>query len=368
MKKNTASASIAGVRPGVISRRELLRRGVGVAGAATLLGAAPGLLAACSKTTTTTSSSPSGGLTKASLQLVYLLNAQFAGSFFAETKGYYRDAGVDVTLLPGGPNLSPEPIVVAGTATVAISHTAEIIQAINNGAALTIIGAGFQKNPTCITSRADAPIMTPQAMVGKKIGVSASNTPIWQSFLKANNMTAQGINVVTVGFDPTSLASREIDGLMAFAVNEPIALKLAGTPTFSFLLNDFNYPLMEDMYICRTADLSDPAKRKVIDGVMSGESRGWSDVLTDPDGAANLAVTNFGKNLGLNPAQQKLQAEGEVAFVADADTAAHGMFWMTDAKIAGTIKSLGLGGVVATTSMFSNEILTDIYKGGTKVA
>lgn len=359
---------VASPQPGLITRRQLLRRGAGVAGAVALFGAAPGILSACSKSTTSTSPSTSPGLTKASLQLVYLENVQFGGSLYALNKGYYADAGIDMTLLPGGPNLSPEPLVVAGTATVGISHTAEIIQAINNGADLKVIGAGFQKNPTCITSRASAPIMTPQQMVGKKIGVSASNTPIWQSFLKANNMTAAGINVVTVGFDPTSLASGEIDGLMAFEVNEPIALKLAGTPTYSFLLNDFNYPLMEDMYICRGADLADAAKRKVIDGIMAGESRGWGDFIANPDGAAALAVNDYGKSLGLSLPQQQLQAEGEVAFVSDADTTAHGMFWMTDAKIAGTIKSLSLGGVTATTSMFTNEVLNDIYKGGTKVA
>lgn len=373
MDRNAArphSLDMTSGRP--ISRRLLLRRGAQLAGGAALLGAAPSLLAACSSSkspsTTATTAASGAALAKVSLQLNYLENAQFAGSFYAETKGYYKDAGVDVTLLPGGPNLSPEPIVVAGTALVAISHTAEIIQAINNGADLKLIGAGFQKNPTCIVSRADAPIKTPQEMVGKKIGISATNTPIWDSFLKANNMTAAGIDVVTVQFDPSSLATGEIDGLMGFAVNEPIVLKLAGTPTYYFLLNDFNYPLMEDMYIATGANLANPAKRKLIDGIMSGESRGWSDVITDPDGAATLAVTDFGKDLNLNATQQKLQTEGEGAFVADADTMAHGLFWMTDEKIAGTIHSLGLGGVTATTSMFTDEVLSDIYKGGSTVA
>jgi ABC-type nitrate/sulfonate/bicarbonate transport system substrate-binding protein len=353
-----------------LSRRDLLRNGAGLAGGAALLGAFPSLLAACSssKKAATAPSSGTAALTKASIQFDYLLNAQFMGSYYAETRGYYTAQGVDVTLLPGGPNISPEPIVVAGTATVAVSHTAEIIQAIDNGADLKIIGATFQKSPTCMASRADAPIMTPQDMVGKKIGISASNTPIWDSFLKANNMTAQGIDVVTVQFDASSLANGEIDGLMAFAVNEPIVLKLQGTPTYYFLLNDFNYPSMEDLYIARGADLLDPVKRKVVAGIMAGESKGWSDALADPDGAANLVLTNFGKDLNLSAEQQKLQCEGEGPFVSDADTAAHGLFWMTPDKVAGTIKSMALGGVAATPSLFTNEILTDIYKGGTTVA
>lgn len=356
---------------GPMSRRQLFGKGVKLVGAVALAGALPEILAACGSgssaaTASTTLGTTAPALAQVSLQLVYLENVQFAGSFFAEVKGYYRAAGLDVTLLPGGPNLAPEPIVVAGKALVGITHTAEAIQAIGNGADLKVIGAGFQKSPTCIASRASAPIHNPQEMIGKKIGISASNQPIWESFLKANNMTAAGIDVVTVGFDPTPLATGEIDGLMAFYTNEPIVLKMKGVDTFAFLLNDFNYPLMEDIYIVRTQDLKDPVKRKQIIGLMTGESKGWSDVLANPDEAANLAVTKFGANLKLDPEQQKLDAQEQNAFVSDANTDKYGLFWMTPETVAGTIKSLGIGNVTATPDMFTNEILAEIYHGGNK--
>ncbi len=348
------------------SRRSLFRKGAKFVGAAALVGAVPEILAACGSGSSVSTATTAAALTDVNLQLVYLENVQFAGSFFAESKGYYRQQGLNVTLLPGGPNLAPEPIVVSGGAIVGITHTAEAIQAIINGADLKIIGAGFQKSPTCIASRASAPIKTPQDMIGKKIGISASNEPIWQSFLKANNMTASQMDVVTVGFDPTPLATGEIDGLMAFYTNEPIVLKLKGVDTYAFLLNDFNYPMMEDIYIAKGSDLNDPVKRKQIIGVMTGESLGWSDVLVNPDEAATLAVTKYGKNLKLDPEQQKLDAQEQNQFVSDADTQKHGLFWMTPELVAGTIKSLAIGNVVATPSMFTNEILADIYKGGNK--
>ena len=353
-----------------LSRRSLFGKGAKLVGAAALVGVIPEILAACgsgsSSSTATTLTSATTQLAKVNLQLVYLENVQFAGSFFAIERGYYRKQGLDVTLLPGGPNLAPEPIVVSGGALVGITHTAEAIQAINNGADLKIIGAGFQKSPTCIASRASAPIHNPQEMIGKKIGVSASNQPIWQSFLKANNLSASQIDVVTVGFDPTPLATGEIDGLMAFYTNEPIVLKLQGVPTYAFLLNDYNYPLMEDIYIAKTSDLSDAVKRKQIVGVMTGESMGWSDVLKNPDEAATLAVTKFGASLKLNPEQQKLDAQEQNAFVSDANTNKYGLFWMTPETVAGTIKSLGIGNVVATPAMFTNEILAEIYHGGSQ--
>ncbi len=354
-----------------MSRRQLLGRGAKLAGAVALAGAIPEILAACGSGASASSSSSaaassSGSLPNVNLQLVYLENVQFAGSFFAEVKGYYKDAGVNVTLLPGGPNLAPEPIVQSGRALVGITHTAEAVQAIINGADLKIIGAGFQKSPTCIASRASAPIRNPQEMIGKKIGVSASNEPIWTSFLKANNISPSEINVVTVGFDPTPLATGEIDGLVAFYTNEPIVLRLKGVPTYAFLLNDFNYPTVDDIYICKASNLSDTTLRKQIIGVMTGESRGWSDVVANPDEAASLAVNVFGKSLKLDPEQQKLDAQEQNQFVADATTAKHGLFWMTPEVIDGTIRSLAIGNVDAKPSMFTNEILDAIYHGGSK--
>ncbi|MDA8277971.1 MAG: ABC transporter substrate-binding protein [Actinomycetota bacterium] len=347
-----------------LSRRSLFTNGGKLLGAVAIAGAIPEILAACGTASSAATATTAASLPQVALQLVYLENVQFAGSFFALDKGYYKAAGVDVTLLPGGPNIAPEPIVMSGKALVGITHTAEAVQAINNGANLKIIGAGFQKSPTCIASRASAPIHNPTEMIGKKIGISPSNQPIWESFLKANNMTASQMDVVTIGFDPTPLATGEVDAIMAFYTNEPIVLKLKGVDTYAFLLNDYNYPLMEDLYIANAADLADPVKRAQIVGIMTGESKGWSDVLANPDEAATLAVTKYGANLKLNPEQQKLDAEEQNAFVADADTKVHGLFWMTPENVSGTIKSLGFGNVTASPSMFTNEILQSIYKGG----
>ncbi len=365
--------------PTLVSRRRLLGRSLqGVA----FLGAAGGIsafLAACGSSTKSSSSSTSAGaasastsastaataaLTSVAAQYCYLLNVQFAGSYFATVNGYYTADGLKVDLLPGGPSIAPEPVVASGRALVGVTHTAEAVQAMINGAPLKIIGATFQKNPTCIASLASKPLKTPTDMYGRKIGISDTNQPIWQSFVKANQLDVSKINVVTVGFDVTSLASGEIDGIMAFAPNEPSILKLNGVDTYVMLLSDFKYPLMEDLYIARASDVADPARMKLLAAFMKAESLGWSDVLKNPDQAAQLAVNQFGKGLGLSLAQQQLDVAAQNAFVADTDTQTHGLFWMTDQKVSGTISSLALGGVTADPSMFTNSVLTEVYHGG----
>jgi ABC-type nitrate/sulfonate/bicarbonate transport system substrate-binding protein len=356
-----------------ISRRAFLGWTARVTAAGTALATAPALIGACaSSPTTPTTAGPAAGtapalaqLTSVALQFVYLKNVQFAGSFLADSKGYYAANGLKVDLLSGGPNLVVEPVVVSGKALVAISHTNEAVQAVINGAPIKIIGAGYQKNPFCIVSRASDPIVNPQGLIGRKVGVSASNVPIWQSFLKANHIDESKITVVTVQFDPTPLASKEIDGLVGFYTNEPIILNTKGVATHAFLMNDFGYPLLEELYIVRAADLSDATKRKQIVSLMTAEAKGWHDALADAQTAATLATNSYGKDLHLDLNQQVLECKAQNDLVADADTTAHGLFWMTPEKVTATINSLAIGGIVATPAMFTTEVLADVYRNGT---
>jgi ABC-type nitrate/sulfonate/bicarbonate transport system substrate-binding protein len=345
-----------------MSRRHLLKR-AGTFGLALAL--APELLDACSSSSSSSAASASkGALTDVSLQLNYLPNVQFAGSLMALGRGYYADQGLRVHLLPGGPNLAPEPIVVSGQALVGVTHTQEGAQAIANGAPLEIIGAAFQKSPTCLVSRASAPIKTPQEMIGKTIGVSDTNLPIWNAFLKVNHIDPSQVTVNTVEFSTQPLADGQIDGLIGFYTNEPIILDLQGVPTYAFLLADFGYPIVDDIYIVRKDSLTDATKRRLVVGLMTGEARGWKAAFEDPTEAAHLAVDVYGKNLHLDYRQQLMSVEKEQVLVTSPATATHGLLWLDGTTIDQTIHSLALGGTSASPSIFTDSVLADVYRHG----
>ena len=54
------------------------------------------------------------------LQLKWVTQAQFAGYYVAQAKGYYKDEGLDVTILPGGPDIAPEQVIAGGGADVIV--------------------------------------------------------------------------------------------------------------------------------------------------------------------------------------------------------------------------------------------------------
>lgn len=316
------------------------------------------VLAACGGSS---DSAESGGSNKVGLQFVFIKNVQFAGSFFADQNGYWEDEGLDVEMMAGGPNIAVEPVVTSGKALVGVAHTAQAVNAIKNGADLQIIGAAFQKNPFVLISQAKNPIKTPEELPGKKIGVQALDLPVFEAFLTANKIDKKSFEIVPLQADPTPLVTGELDGIMGFYSNEPNFLRIKGVEPYNLLFDDFNYPLLEEVYIVKKSNLKDPAKRKQIVSLMKGESKGWSDAVADVDKSADLAVNTYGKDLKLDMKQQVLAMTSEVDLVLTPDTEKFGLFWMTDDSVSGTVGSLKLGGVDATEDMFTNEVLEEVY-------
>ena len=57
---------------------------------------------------------------KVTLQLKWVTQAQFAGYYVAQEKGYYKAAGLDVVIKPGGPDIAPEQVIAGGGADVIV--------------------------------------------------------------------------------------------------------------------------------------------------------------------------------------------------------------------------------------------------------
>jgi ABC-type nitrate/sulfonate/bicarbonate transport system substrate-binding protein len=354
-------------------RRAFLRRSaVGAAGVA-LLGGAPALLAACgsssSKSTNTTAGG--GGSTAASkdfgtldYQFSWIKNSEFAGSYLADNKGYYKSSGFSkVNLIAGGPNVAQDAVVQSGKAFIGISACDTASQAIlKNGATLKAVGAQYQKNPFCIMSPADKPIKTPQDMVGKKIGVQAVNEPIWESFLKANNLTDSQVHKVTVQFDPTPLTQGVVDGWFSFITNEPNLLKYGNNfDTYNFLLNDFGYPLVAEIYIVKQESIS--SSRDKIKAALVADIKGWQDVLRDPQTAADLTCNVYGKENKLAVPEQKLEIVAENKLIWTDDTRANGAFTVTDQLVDESLATLAKGGISITKDkLFDLSLINEVYQ------
>jgi ABC-type nitrate/sulfonate/bicarbonate transport system substrate-binding protein len=352
-----------------MDRRSFLRRGaLGVAGVTVL----PAVLAACgsdSKSSTAgagTSSTAAGGGTPdygtLDYQLSWIKNSEFAGEYIADSKGYYKAAGFSsVNLMAGGPNVQQDAVVASGKAIICISAPDITASAILQGADNIVIGAQYQKNPFCVMSLASNPIKTPQDMYGKKIGVQSVNEPVWNAFIKASGLDASKINKVPAQFDPQPLVNKEVDGWFSFITNEPNLLKAKGIDTVSFLLNDFGYPMVSEIMVVRKKSLT--TDREKIKAILKADIMGWRDSYKDPAAAPKLVVSTYGKDLGLDEAEQVLESHAQNELIITDEIKANGLFTMTDKLVDETIATLKVAGISITKEkLFDLSLLAEVYK------
>ena len=329
----------------------------------------PSALAACGSSTSPASagggaSAAGSGFGSIGIQLSWIKNIEFAGEYFATSKGYYTAAGFSsVDLIAGGSaGTSAESAVVSGKAFCGLSSPTVTAPAILQGAPLKIVGTTYQKNPFCILSIAKNPIASPKDMKGKKIGVQqGTNDVIFKALLKANGMTASDVSIVPVQYDPTVVTTGEVDGFMAYITNEPILIKAKGFDVTTFLMADYGLPLVaETLTVLQDSIDKDRAKVKAF---LLAEIKGWKDAVASPSTSADLAVNTYGKGGGLVLTEQVAEATAQNGLIVSSDTKTNGIFTMSDALIAENIDALGkVGTAIKVNRLFDLSLLSEVYQ------
>ncbi|SUA73769.1 ABC-type taurine transport system, periplasmic component [Nocardia otitidiscaviarum] len=300
----------------MLNRRSFLRYSA-LTGAA--LGGA-GLLAACGDD----AAGPANGTTPdgskygtVAIQLSWIKNIEFAGEYFADSKGYFREAGFgSVNLVAGGAaSTSVEAGLGTGKIWLGMSAPQTTAPAVLEGLPAKIVGATYQKNPFCIVSAAGSPIASPQDMKGRRIGVQDTNQLIFAALLTANGMRPDDVTIVPAQFDPTPLTQETIDN-----------------------------------------------EREKLKAFLAAEIKGWRDAVADPAEGARLAVEVYGKDLQLDLTEQTEEAIAQNDLVVSADTAANGLFTMTDDLIERNIAALGKSGIdIEADRLFDMSVLAEVY-------
>ncbi|MTE16617.1 ABC transporter substrate-binding protein [Nocardia aurantiaca] len=343
-----------------MGRRSFFRY-AGLAGAA--LGGA-GLLAACGTDSGSGNGSSADGskFGTVAVQLSWLKNIEFAGEYFADSKGYYKEAGFgSVNLVAGGAaSTSVEAGLGTGKIWIGMSAPQTTAPAVLEGLSAKIVGTTYQKNPFCIVSSAKNPIHSPQEMKGRKIGVQDTNQLIFTALLTANGMSPSDVTIVPAQYDPTPLANGEVDGWVSYATNEPITLASKGFQNYNFLFADFGLPLVAETLTVHQKTID--KERDKLKAFLVAEIKGWKDAVANAEEAARLAVEVYGKDQRLEQREQTMEAMAQNGLVVSADTKANGLFTMTDDLIAQNIAALGKAKIdIKADKLFDLSVLEEVF-------
>ena len=240
------------------------------------------LLAACT-TQTTPTPVPVDAVT---LQLNWVNDFSSAGFFAAEKNGHFADQHMQVTLREGGFDangyIDGTEQVSRGAADFGVASADSILHARAQGKPIVGIAVLAQDSPLAILSLPATNIRTPQDLIGKKVLVSEGGaTQLYTTLLTSQNIAivqAPPIPRTDSGID--RLVRGEIDALVAWNVNEAIALAELGYPPSVMRFSDYGINSYELVLI--TTERLITENPDLVTRFLKAALQGWNDVILSP--------------------------------------------------------------------------------------
>ena len=240
-------------------------------------------------------------LDKVTLQLSWLPQSEFMGFYVADKKGYYKDAGIQINILPGGSNIIPEQQVSAGIADVGVNLTSSLMQYQSKGWNLQEISQLFQKSAMLFVSKKAAGIKSIKNLKGKKIGCwfGGNEYDLYALLTKAKLDRNKDVTLVQQDFTMDQFTSGKIDVAQAMSYNEYGLLLESGykkTDLNVISVENEGVAMLEDCMFANTTWASKHSDLLVR--FLKASLKGWKDACKDP-AAAGKIVYNKDKSVSL---------------------------------------------------------------------
>ena len=235
---------------------------------------------------------------KVTIQLKWVTQAQFAGYYVAKDKGFYKQAGLDVTIKPGGPDIAPPQVIAGGGADVIVDWMPSALAAREKGVPLVNIAQPFKKSGMMLTCRKETGIQSPQDFKGKTLGVwFFGNEYPFLSWMSQLGIPTQGgpdgVTVLKQGFNVDPLLQKQADCISTMTYNEYWQVIDAGlTPEdlVVFPYEDQGVATLEDGLYVLESSLEDEAMVDKLARFVEASIKGWEYAAEHPEEAADIVL------------------------------------------------------------------------------
>jgi NitT/TauT family transport system substrate-binding protein len=253
------------------------------------------------------------------LQLKWVTQAQFAGYYVAQAKGFYEEEGLNVTILPGGPDIAPVTLLQNGEVDVMVDWMPSALAAREKGVPVVNIAQPFASSGMMLTCLAETGIKEPKDFADKTLGVwfFGNEYPFlsWMSQLGLKtDGSAGGVTVLKQGFNVDPLLQKQAACISTMTYNEYWQVIDAGiTPEqlVTFKYQDMGVATLEDGLYVLEDKLADPAFEETMVKFVRASMKGWKYAEANPDEAAMIVLDNDQTGAQTEVHQKRMM--GEVA-------------------------------------------------------
>ena len=268
-------------------------------------------------------------------KFIYLSNwyaqAEHGGFYQALATGLYKQAGLDVTIRMGGPQVNGMQLLAAGQADCFMGYDTQTIKAREQGINSVTVAASFQKDPQVLVAHPD--VKRPEDMKSRTILISSAAHSTYWPWLKATyGFTDAQVRPYTFNIQPF-LADKNLVQ-QGYLSSEPYAIETETKvkPTV-FLLADLGWPPYSTTIVCMEKTVSERAK--AVAAFVRASMEGWKNYLVNP-AAANALIKKDNPNMTDDKIAHGIFKMKESGMVTGGDAAKMGIGIVTDERMKRT--------------------------------
>lgn len=256
---------------------------------------------------------PASQLTTVNLSMGYVANVQFSPFYVGAERGYFEDAGFDVTFDYRWETDGIQ-LVAAGEIPFTLASGDQVIQARSQGLPVVAVAAWYQRFPVAVIALTDTPLRSPEDLRGLRIGIPETFGASYiglRALLKAGDLTEADIDLQTIGYTQlAALTVGTVDAVVVYANNEPIVLAQEGTPYNVLYVSDYAN-LVSAVVVSNDTMVSE--NPEVVRAFVGAFIAGLQDVLNDPDAAFEISKSYI-EGLEENALAQRAVLDATISF------------------------------------------------------
>jgi ABC-type nitrate/sulfonate/bicarbonate transport system substrate-binding protein len=296
------------------------------------------------------------------LQLDWLPNAQFAGILYAQREGWYRQAGIDLTILDWTPYTNQVDALASDRTLLVSTEDNLLIRARSKGAPVKAIGVMMQFSGIGWMALADSGIQSIPDLRGKRLGIHPDGEAAIQLALRHYGMAWSDVEIQEVGYDyATLLMNRQVDAMQCLLMVEPLEVAALGQQVNTIRGFDLGYQVYAQV-IATTDRLVEQHGEELV-RFLQVTFDGWRAAFANPTRAAEIVVADY-----LPDANPQLQAQMLIAMqpIFTGAVGLHRLGWMERERWLGSIAYLHhdhlLDRPVQPEEVMTNHLIERLYQ------
>ena len=302
------------------------------------------------------------GADKVTLNLNWFYVGDHSPYFVALDKGWYKEEGLEPTILTGKGSGDVVKRVDIGSADIGIVDTGVLIVARAQGAKVKIVSMLFDKSPYCMWMWKDSGINSPKDLVGKKIGAPPGDAQrtIFPALAQVNGFDPDKVTFVNIAAEAkfSALAAKQMDVIFDYYSGAPFFHKAMGEENVKYMMfADYGVDVYSNALVASEKYIKE--NPGIIKRFVKASLRGWEFALKNPEESIEIMAKH-------RPEIDRPILLANLKLIIDLFRTdryrQNGIGWVDDKKMADSIKIISqyrdLKVDMKTKDVYTNEFLT----------